>query len=94
MHKAIGEMMKEAAVKTKQEIEALKKIYNTNLEKLIGEFSLLEMVKIVSKIVIHKLTSSLSYQDKNDLQAQLEKALRNKKSLEQELEKVALNQAK
>lgn len=44
MHKAIGELMKEAAVKTKQEIEALKRIYNTNMEKLIGEYSLLEMV--------------------------------------------------
>ena len=44
MHKAIGELMKEAAIKTKQEIEALKSIYNTNLEKLIGEYNLLEMV--------------------------------------------------
>jgi hypothetical protein len=46
MHKAIADLMKEAAIKTKQEIEALKSIYNTNLEKLIGEYNLLEMVRI------------------------------------------------
>ncbi len=50
MHLAIADLMKDAANKTKQEIEALKKIYNINLEKLIGEYNILEMVFIVPRM--------------------------------------------
>jgi hypothetical protein len=72
LNKAIEELMEEAAAKTQKEVEALKKIYNANLEKLINELSLLES-------------------DQNSKDAQLEKAIRAKKSLEQELEKVKKN---
>jgi ElaB/YqjD/DUF883 family membrane-anchored ribosome-binding protein len=44
LHNAIGELMDEAAAKARQEIESLRKIYNTNLEKLIEECSSLEAV--------------------------------------------------
>ena len=44
LHDIIAELMNEAASKTKQEVETLRKIYNANLEKLIEECSLLETV--------------------------------------------------
>jgi hypothetical protein len=37
LHTIIGELMDEAANKTRKEIESLRKIYNTNIEKLIEE---------------------------------------------------------
>ena len=70
LNKAIEELMNEAAIKTRQEVEVLKKIYNTNLEKLINECTELET-------------------SQSTKEAQLEKAFRAKKSLEQELEKVS-----
>lgn len=44
LNSAIGELMEEAAVKTRQEVDSLKKLYNSNLEKLITECSMLEIV--------------------------------------------------
>ena len=41
---AIAQLMEEAATKTRQEVEALKKLYNSNIEKLISECSMLEIV--------------------------------------------------
>ncbi len=44
LHEIIGELMNEAALKTKQEVESLRKIYNANIEKLIEECNILETV--------------------------------------------------
>ncbi len=44
LHEIIGDLMNEAAVKTKQEVESLRKIYNANIEKLIEECNILETV--------------------------------------------------
>ena len=44
LNSAISELMEEAALKTRQEVDALKKLYNSNLEKLISECSMLELV--------------------------------------------------
>ncbi len=63
--------MEDAAVKTRKEVQELKKIYNANLEKLIDECNLLET-------------------DHSNKEAQLEKVMRAKKSLEHELEKMSL----
>ena len=41
---AIAQLMEEAANKTRQEVDALKKLYNSNIEKLINECSMLEIV--------------------------------------------------
>ena len=65
----IAALMDEATLKTKFEVESLRKIYNTNLEKLIDECSFLET-------------------DRNNKASQLEKCLRAKKALEQEIENV------
>jgi len=46
LNSAIGEIMEEAAVKTRQEVDSLKKLYNSNLEKLISECSMLEIVRL------------------------------------------------
>lgn len=70
LSKAIENLMEEAAIKTKQEIQELKKIYNVNLEKLINECNILET-------------------DHSNKEAQLEKVIRAKKSMEQELEKIS-----
>ncbi len=43
----ISELMNEATKRTKEEVDALKKMYNTNLEKLIEECGFLENVYIV-----------------------------------------------
>ena len=40
----IAELMDVATEKTRSEVEVLKKIYNSNIEKLIEECSILEMV--------------------------------------------------
>jgi hypothetical protein len=39
--------MDDAANKTKQEVESLKRIYNANIEKLIEECSNLETVSLI-----------------------------------------------
>ena len=44
LHNTIGGLMDEAANKTRFEIEALKKIFNNKLEKLIEECSQTEIV--------------------------------------------------
>lgn len=44
LNAAIAELMEEAALKTRQEVDNLKKLYNANLEKLINECSILEIV--------------------------------------------------
>ena len=59
----------DATLKTKLEVESLRKIYNANLEKLIDECNFLET-------------------DRNNKASQLEKCLRVKKQLEQEIENV------
>ena len=46
LNSAISELMEEAALKTRQEVDALKKLYNSNLEKLISECSMLELVTL------------------------------------------------
>ena len=65
----IAALMDEATLKTKLEVESLRKIYNANLEKLIDECNFLET-------------------DRNNKASQLEKCLRVKKQLEQEIENV------
>ncbi|CAF0730129.1 unnamed protein product [Brachionus calyciflorus] len=42
LHNTISELMDEAANKTRQEVESLRKLYNSNLEKLIEECNTLE----------------------------------------------------
>ena len=69
LQEIIAALMDEAALKTKFEVESLRKIYNTNLEKLIDEVSFLES-------------------DRNNKTNQLDKCLRAKKALEQEIENV------
>lgn len=44
LHDAISALMSEAEVKTKNEVDALRKMYNNNIEKLIEECSFLENV--------------------------------------------------
>jgi hypothetical protein len=44
LHHVISELMDEAANKTRQEVDSLKRIYNANLEKLIEECNSLEIV--------------------------------------------------
>ena len=44
LHNFIPELMDEAANKTKQEVDSLRRIYNANLEKLIEECNCLEIV--------------------------------------------------
>jgi hypothetical protein len=48
LHEIIGDLMNEAALKTKQEVESLRKIYNANIEKLIEECNILETVGVFS----------------------------------------------
>lgn len=43
----IAELMNEATKRTKEEVDALKKMYNANLEKLIEECGFLENVNIL-----------------------------------------------
>lgn len=45
LHNTISELMDEAANKTRQEVESLRKMYNANLEKLIEECNSLETVR-------------------------------------------------
>ncbi|CAF1158735.1 unnamed protein product, partial [Brachionus calyciflorus] len=42
LHNTISELMDEAANKTRLEVESLRKLYNSNLEKLIEECNTLE----------------------------------------------------
>ena len=44
LHDAISALMTEAEIKTKNEVDALRKMYNNNIEKLIEECSFLENV--------------------------------------------------
>jgi vacuolar-type H+-ATPase subunit I/STV1 len=69
LQEIIAALMDEATLKTKLEVESLRKIYNANLEKLIDECNFLET-------------------DRNNKASQLEKCLRIKKQLEQEIENV------
>lgn len=46
LHNTISGLMDEAANKTRQEIESLRKIYNINIEKLLEECGHLEMVNL------------------------------------------------
>jgi len=69
LQEIIAALMDEATLKTKLEVESLRKIYNANLEKLIDECNFLET-------------------DRNNKASQLEKCLRVKKQLEQEIENV------
>ena len=46
LHNTISELMDEAANKTRQEVESLRKLYNSNLEKLIEECNTLETVRL------------------------------------------------
>lgn len=52
LHNTISELMDEAASKTRQEVETLRKLYNANLEKLIEECNCLETVGIYFFILI------------------------------------------
>ena len=69
LQEIIAALMDEATLKTKLEVESLRKIYNANLEKLIDECNFLET-------------------DRNNKASHLEKCLRVKKQLEQEIENV------
>lgn len=87
LHNVISELMDEAALKTKQELESLRRIYNANIEKLIEECNALELV-ITLLINIHSFQVLYWFKDRNNKDTQLEKAMRIKRSLEQEMERV------
>lgn len=57
LHDAIGELMDEAAVKTRREVESLRKIYNSNLDKLIEECHNLELVNFTIFIFVFRSPS-------------------------------------
>ncbi|XP_077983921.1 sodium channel and clathrin linker 1-like isoform X2 [Glandiceps talaboti] len=65
----LNKLINEAGVRTKQEVENVRKQYNNNIAKLMDEIHALEM-------------------ENAEKQAQMERAIREKRSVEQELEKV------
>ena len=54
--------MDEAALKTKQEVESLRKLYNANLEKLIEECNAIETVSRfkIKNIFCYKISNFIS----------------------------------
>ena len=54
LNSAISELMDEAASKTRKEVEALKKLYNSHLEKLIGDCNTLELVTFESLFALSR----------------------------------------
>jgi hypothetical protein len=64
----IAELMNEATKRTKEEVDALKKMYNANLEKLIEECGFLENVNIFESNCLKKpmRPSTLFYFKRNE----------------------------
>ncbi|XP_070552696.1 sodium channel and clathrin linker 1-like isoform X2 [Ptychodera flava] len=65
----MNKLINEAGLRTKQEVENVRKQYNNNISKLMDEIHAMEM-------------------ENAEKQAQMERAIREKRSVEQELEKV------
>ncbi|XP_074649258.1 sodium channel and clathrin linker 1-like isoform X2 [Tubulanus polymorphus] len=65
----INKLVDEAGIRTKEEVENVRRQYNTNIEKLTEEIYRLEM-------------------ENTEKQVQMERAVREKKSIEAELEKI------
>ena len=65
LHSVISELMDEAANKTKQEVDSLKRIYNANLEKLIEECNSLESVIFKNSSSSSSSSSSNSSSSRN-----------------------------
>ena len=68
LHNIIGELMNEAAFKTKQEVDTLRKMYNANIEKLIEECNILETDRNQKDVLLEK-----AMRTKISLEKELEK---------------------
>ncbi|XP_073197218.1 sodium channel and clathrin linker 1 isoform X3 [Lepidochelys kempii] len=94
MKEAISQLVQDAAARTKKEVENARKHYNIQISRLTEELSALQMVLprgilyVLNLITLQGIYHPDFTEECGDKQSQIERAIREKRAVEEELEKI------